>query len=290
MRRIKLFLRSINKTNLFILICVIILVSLVLNLVNKKKVLSYELDNITSFKISAKNIINLKAYALTYDLDFVELLTYYSLENDFFEEKLSQDLEMENSFIKNYKKLQRKYKKTNYLTYYNYFETILTEIKCFPILLDTDNANSYSFSDSWGEVRNYGGNRIHLGTDIFSKENTRDVIPIISMTDGVIENLGWNEKGGYRVGVRTESGNYYYYAHLSSFSDNIEVGMTIESGTFLGYMGDTGYSEIEGTTGNFPVHLHLGIEVSSPFSEEPIWVNPYPYLSLIEYMNFYGLE
>lgn len=33
----------------------------------------------------------------------------------------------------------------------------------------------------------------------------------------------------------------------------------MKAGDLLGYMGDTGYSTVEGTTGNFPVHLHLGI-------------------------------
>ena len=50
----------------------------------------------------------------------------------------------------------------------------------------------------------------------------------------------------------------YKRQHLDSYAD-IEEGDTIQAGDLLGYMGDTGYSKTEGTTGNFPVHLHVGI-------------------------------
>ena len=32
----------------------------------------------------------------------------------------------------------------------------------------------------------------------------------------------------------------------------------------LGYMGDTGYGEEGNVTGKFPVHLHLGIYITTP--------------------------
>ena len=50
---------------------------------------------------------------------------------------------------------------------------------------------------------------------------------------------------------------------------------TVLAGTHLGYMGDTGYSDIPGTTGNFPVHLHFGIYINDENGQE-LSVNPYP--------------
>ena len=44
-------------------------------------------------------------------------------------------------------------------------------------------------------------------------------------------------------------------------------------------MGDSGYGE-EGTTGEFPVHLHLGIYLKE--GTEEISVNPYPVLRYAE--------
>ena len=38
----------------------------------------------------------------------------------------------------------------------------------------------------------------------------------------------------------------------------------MRAGEFLGFMGDSGYSKIEGTVGNFDVHLHVGIYVEQP--------------------------
>ena len=94
--------------------------------------------------------------------------------------------------------------------------------------------------------------------------------------------LSWNEKGGYRIGIKSKNGNYYYYAHLDSYEQGIEKGKEISAGDTLGYMGNTGYSKVEGTKGNFEVHLHMGIEVETSLTKNELWINPYPFLSLIE--------
>ena len=44
--------------------------------------------------------------------------------------------------------------------------------------------------------------------------------------------------------------------NLSSYA-GIKEGDPISAGDVIGFMGDTGYSKREGTTGKFPVHLHL---------------------------------
>ncbi len=45
-------------------------------------------------------------------------------------------------------------------------------------------------------------------------------------------------------------------------------------------MGDTGYGS-EGTKGKFPVHLHLGIYIQTPYSRE-MSVNPYWVLKAVQ--------
>ena len=93
------------------------------------------------------------------------------------------------------------------------------------------------------------------------------------MTGGVIEKAGWLELGGWRIGIRAPSGAYLYYAHLYNYSQDWAEGDEVQPGTLLGFMGDSGYGP-EGTTGMFPVHLHLGIYL--PLNEqEEISVNPY---------------
>ena len=127
--------------------------------------------------------------------------------------------------------------------------------------------------------RTYQGERGHEGTDIMPSVNERGVFPVVSMTDGIVENKGWLELGGYRLGIRSPHGAYFYYAHLDSYG-NIQEGDEVKAGDFLGFMGDTGYSKTEGTTGKFPVHLHMGIYLYEEGKE--VSVNPYPALMYVK--------
>ena len=90
----------------------------------------------------------------------------------------------------------------------------------------------------------------HEGTDIMPSVNKRDYFPVVSMTDGIVTSVGWLELGGYRVGITSPGGAYFYYAHLSSYA-GIKEGDPISAGDVIGFMGDTGYSKREGTTGSF---------------------------------------
>lgn len=141
-----------------------------------------------------------------------------------------------------------------------------------------DKSLKISYTDGWMAERNYKGKRGHEGTDIMANIDKRGIYPVLSMTDGVITNLGWLEKGGYRVGITSNSGIYYYYAHLDSYS-NIVEGQKIKAGELLGYMGDSGYGP-EGTKGQFAVHLHVGIYTVKDGAE--ISVNPYYVLRFLE--------
>lgn len=161
--------------------------------------------------------------------------------------------------------------------YETYYKTIKAESKKFPI--DRDYFRSISYEDSWGNERNFGGKRSHEGTDLMSNTNKRGEIPIFSMSDGVVENKGWLTLGGFRIGIKTKSGIYYYYAHLYSYAEGLNVGDEVKAGQFLGFMGDSGYGE-EGTIGQFPVHLHMGIYMT--MGQKEISVNPYWILKELE--------
>ena len=141
-----------------------------------------------------------------------------------------------------------------------------------------DGSLTVSFVDSWMGERVYKGKSGHEGTDIMAGENERGLYPVLSISDGVINNLGWLEKGGYRIGITSPHGVYYYYAHLESYAD-IKEGDNVRAGQLLGFMGDSGYGE-EGTVGQFDVHLHLGIY--SWDTGEEISVNPYYLLKDLE--------
>lgn len=156
------------------------------------------------------------------------------------------------------------------------YEQFILDLEVFPIPTDYD----YAFENSWHAERTYGGTRPHYGVDVMDPKNERGIIPIVSMSQGTIENIGWNNMGGYRVGVRTKKGSYIYYAHLEKYAPKLKKGTKLEPGDLIGYMGDSGYGE-EGTRGEFPVHLHIGIATKALGSTEA-WVNPYYLLKYLE--------
>lgn len=154
------------------------------------------------------------------------------------------------------------------------------DVEYFPVAEPSNRSDAaVTFEDSWMFGRSYKGERGHEGTDIMAAVNERGLYPVVSMTDGTVKNKGWLELGGWRLGIETERGAYFYYAHLDSYAD-IEVGDEVNAGDFLGYMGDSGYSREEGTTGNFPVHLHMGIYLYPDGRE--VSVNPYGVLRYAE--------
>lgn len=123
--------------------------------------------------------------------------------------------------------------------------------------------------------------RRHEGCDIMGAGMPRGYYPVVSITDGIVERIGWLEMGGWRIGIRAPGGAYFYYAHLYGYACEFEEGDKVKAGDLLGYMGDTGYSKIEGTTGNFDVHLHLGIYIRTDHNEE-MSINPYWILRYLE--------
>ena len=172
----------------------------------------------------------------------------------------------------------KEYQPENFYFIQKKIQAMWTDAVCFPVgaVLNEPKA-SVSFTNSWAESRSFGGSRVHEGCDIMATVNKRGIYPVYSASDGVVEKVGWLRLGGYRIGIRSEHGVYFYYAHLAEYAKEFEVGETVSAGTLLGFMGDTGYSDIEGTTGNFPVHLHFGIYFNDETGEE-FSVNPYPLL------------
>ncbi len=154
-------------------------------------------------------------------------------------------------------------------------------------------AKNYSFShyDDFGNSRSYGFKRTHLGNDLLGSIGT----PIIAVESGKVEHIGWNQYGGWRIGIRSlDSKRYYYYAHLRKghpYSEGLEEGSTVKAGDVIGYLGMTGYSIKENVNNiNIP-HLHFGMELifdESQFdSANEIWIDVY---QIIEFLKKYRSE
>ncbi|WP_286166275.1 M23 family metallopeptidase [Peribacillus frigoritolerans] len=134
---------------------------------------------------------------------------------------------------------------------------------------------NYSFKNTWGDARGWGGRRIHEGTDIFANYG----VPVSSTCYGIIEMKGWNRFGGWRLGIRDSSNTYHYFAHLNGFADGLQVGQIVEPGQLIGSVGSSGYGP-PGTSGKFPPHLHYGMYKDNGRTE---WsYDPYPQLKVWE--------
>lgn len=157
---------------------------------------------------------------------------------------------------------------------------VFEDLQCFPVVKEAD-VYPISYENTWGAERIYGGNRTHEGCDLMAVSNERGKYKVCSMTDGTVRQIGWLEQGGWRIGIESDSGVYYYYAHLDSYEKAFEEGERVVAGQILGRMGDSGYGKEPGTKGQFDVHLHVGIYIKDLSGKERA-INPYWYLKQLE--------
>ena len=143
----------------------------------------------------------------------------------------------------------------------------------------------YSHCADFGVSRTFGFARRHLGNDLMGSLGT----PIVAVEGGVVEAMGWNRYGGWRVGIRSfDSKRYYYYAHLQKdhpFADGLEVGDMVQAGDLIGFMGRTGYSDKENVNNIETVHLHFGMQLvfdeSQKECDSEIWIDVYDIVRLL---------
>ena len=149
----------------------------------------------------------------------------------------------------------------------------------------------YSDYNDFGVSRSYGYRRQHLGHDMMGQIGT----PIIAVESGYIEAIGWNQYGGWRLGIRSfDKKRYYYYAHLRQnypFAEGLKEGSIVTAGDVVGYMGHTGYSATENVNNIDQIHLHFGIQLifdeSQKEGNSEIWINPY---NLVRFLRSHQSE
>lgn len=113
---------------------------------------------------------------------------------------------------------------------------------------------------------------IHVGT------------PVTVVESGYVSALGWNQYGGWRIGISSFDGKrYYYYAHLRQnrpYAEGLKEGAVVTAGDVIGYMGRTGYSTTENVNNIDVYHLHIGMQLIFDESQREgvheIWIDLYP--------------
>lgn len=149
-------------------------------------------------------------------------------------------------------------------------------------------AKTFPFAhyDDFGASRSYGYSRPHLGHDMMAATGT----PVVAVESGIVEIMGWNQYGGWRVGIRSfDKKRYYYYAHLRQnrpFHVDLKNGSIVKAGDVIGYVGRTGYSTKENVNNIDKSHLHWGMELifdeSQKECDNEIWIDLYAITKLLE--------
>lgn len=241
-------------------------------------------------------------------IDWVQVLAYLGAKygGDFKQYK-EEDLEQIVSRLKNGDKINDIAKTMKYYDYYHQvYSAVLggftgwynteaedengkiTKVKDYGLCVFSPIAKGFPFShyDDFGTGRSYGYKRKHLGHDLMAATGT----PVIAIETGTVEIMGWNQYGGWRIGIRSlDKKRYYYYAHLRQnrpFNPSIKEGAVVNAGEVIGYVGRTGYSTTENTNNIDTSHLHLGMELifdeSQKECDNEIWVDLYAVATLLE--------
>jgi murein DD-endopeptidase MepM/ murein hydrolase activator NlpD len=117
----------------------------------------------------------------------------------------------------------------------------------------------HHFTDTWGAPRS--GGRTHKGVDMFAEVG----VPLYAYRSGTVR-LTSSRLGGISLWITADSGDRYYYAHLSGYAEGLTSGARVEVGDVVGYNGNTGNARYT------PPHLHWEVHPGGGSA-----VNPTPY-------------
>ena len=104
-----------------------------------------------------------------------------------------------------------------------------------------------AYGNTFGAYRPDVSGKWHHGEDLVAPVGT----PLLAVADGYLFSVGWNDLGGWRLWLRDEAGNEFYYAHLSAYSPLAIAGKRVKAGDVIGFVGDSGASGVP--------HLHFEI-------------------------------
>jgi len=92
------------------------------------------------------------------------------------------------------------------------------------------------FGDTYGGPRSDVPGSWHHGDDIFAPLGT----PVLAVADGRLNRVGWERLGGWRLWLRDDAGDQFYYAHLSGYSPLALLRGRVRRGDVIGFVGNTG--------------------------------------------------
>ncbi len=242
-------------------------------------------------------------------LDWIELLAYVTAKNGGnFDNFKTKELDSVANLLREGKTMEELTENLKYYSYYlEAYEAVLAEfVGEYEIEVKDETAENgkrwetkyglkaflpiakgfpYQDYDDFGNSRSYGYQRRHLGHDMMGAVGT----PIVAVEGGVVECLGWNQYGGWRIGIRSfDQKRYYYYAHLRQnfpYRKDLKEGSIVKAGDVIGYLGRTGYSTKENVNNIQQPHLHFGMQLifdeSQKEGSKEIWIDVYQIVKLL---------
>jgi hypothetical protein len=118
-------------------------------------------------------------------------------------------------------------------------------------------AGPADYGDSYGGFRGDVPGNWHHGDDIFAPLGT----PVVAVATGTINRVGWEKLGGWRLWVRDDAGDQFYYAHLSGYAPSTLRSNRVSAGQVIGFVGNTGDAFTTSPHLHFEIHprqlLHL---------------------------------
>ena len=126
-----------------------------------------------------------------------------------------------------------------------------------------------AFGNTFGAFRADVAGQWHHGEDLVAPIGT----PLLAVASGTLFSVGWNDVGVWRLWLRDDAGNEFYYAHLSAYSPLAIAGRRVRAGDVIGFVGDSGDAD-----GGQP-HLHFEIHPVDlvVYGYDGV-VAPYPFL------------
>jgi Peptidase family M23 len=113
-------------------------------------------------------------------------------------------------------------------------------------------AGESSYVDTYGAYRGDVPGNWHHGDDIFAALGT----PVVAVADGTLNRVGWEHLGGWRLWVRDQKRNEFYYAHLSGYSPLAMRSKRVKAGDVIGFIGNTGDAFTTSPHLHFEIHPH----------------------------------
>lgn len=275
----------------------------------KKDFIKYAEFNVPYEVLDKAMKIDIESHDKEIKIGWIDVLAYLSAKygGDFKSHYKAKDMDAVVLELNGGKSIDELTEKMKYFKYYKkVYTAVLGEfIGYYSIQVDTNENGDPIFEDKYGlkaflpiaktfpyqhyadfgAARSYGYSRPHLGHDMMAAVGT----PVIAIESGIVEIMGWNQYGGWRIGIRSfDKKRYYYYAHLRKdkpFHEELCEGKVVKAGDVIGYVGRTGYSPNENVNNIETSHLHVGLELVFDESQKEcnneIWVDLYDIVKLL---------